>query len=485
MKNIFLSLILILNSGASLAQTSAPAGETPAGTAAADAEKVTMRRVASIYVAETFINEQIKKYGGKSELLKDLHLDMDAKKDHLYLTGRLQLPLDQLQTANLDRHQGEFKFQLAIKPRSTKEGHLRLEFPLAETFFYQASSKNPQRDRVVVPVHLLSLAVASMRGYLAALSGDFSSFDKKMEKQKSLLRDVKKNISKESSKDALIDLNLKKKSLELQIETLKVERTQLERTAKSLANVLSFLGEEQVNLNNEIESTENSITLKVRIGRIIPYLKDIKMAGLRVSHDAKDGDGEDYLVMGVDSALEVIPPKTARQPRKQREGMKIPPSLLIRINQAVFNSKAVIAAQKEKLGDNVQDLDVALKDDGVHVTGKVKKFFMTIPFDTTVDFVTTEPDVFEVRLRELNVRGFDFKFLTKYVLDAIKERLDKALAGICTFEYLGEKDESQVLKVKVEPKNLVPAFPDLHLVAVDVGNREFLLKVGRIEGEAK
>ncbi|KYG66926.1 hypothetical protein AZI86_07830 [Bdellovibrio bacteriovorus] len=474
--------LLILSFNISLAQQSSIA-TPPAPTG--DADKVTMRRVASVYVAETFINEQIKKFGGKSELLKDLHLDMDAKKDHLYLTGRLQLPLDLLQTANIDRHQGEFKFQLAIKPRATKEGHLKLEFPLSETFFYQASSRNPNRDRVVVPVHLLSLAVASMRGYIAALSGDFSSFDKKMEKQKIALREVKRNIGKETKEDALIDLGLQKKSIELQIESLKVERLQIERTAKSLANILSFLGEEQVNLNDEIEATENSITLKVRIGRIIPYLKDIKMAGLRVSHDAKDGDGEDYLVMGVDSALEVIPPKAARQPRKERVGMKIPPSMLIRINQSVFNSKAVIAAQKEKLGDNVQDLDVALKEDGVHVTGKVKKFFMTIPFDTTVDFVTTEPDVFEVRLRELNVRGFDFKFLTKYVLDAIKERLDKALAGICTFEYLGEKDESQVLRVKVEPKNLVPAFPDLHLVAVDVGNREFLLKVGRIEGEAK
>lgn len=466
--------ILIFMSSYSFAQEPVVAG----------AEKPAMRRIANIYVAESFVNEQIKKFGGKSQLLKDLHLDMDPKKDHLYLTGRLQLPLDQLQTANIDRHQGEFKFQLAIKPRATKEGHLRLEFPLAETYFYQASSKNPQRDRVVVPVHLLSLAVASMRGYLAALSGDFSSFDKKMEKHRSLLREVKRNITKETKEEALIDLNLQKKSVELQIETLKVERSKLERTAKSLSGVLSFLGDE-VNLNDEILASENSLTLKVKLSRLVPYLKDIEMAGIRVSHDAKDGDGEDYFVMGVDSALEVIPPKAGRQPRKPREGMKIPPSMLIRINQAVFNSKAIVAAQKEKLGTMVEDLDVALKEDGVHVTGKVKKFFLTIPFDTTVDFVTTEPDVFEVRLSKLNVKGIDLKFLTKYVLDAIKERLDKALAGICKFEYLGERNDSQVLRVRVEPKNLVPAFPDLHLVAVDVGNREFLLKVGHVEGETK
>jgi hypothetical protein len=37
------------------------------------------------------------------------------------------------------------------------------------------------------------------------------------------------------------------------------------------------------------------------------------------------------------------------------------------------------------------------------------------------------------------------------------------------------------LKVTVDPKALMPAFPNLHLVDVDVRDRNFLLKIGRPE----
>jgi hypothetical protein len=43
-----------------------------------------------------------------------------------------------------------------------------------------------------------------------------------------------------------------------------------------------------------------------------------------------------------------------------------------------------------------------------------------------------------------------------------------------------EKDHSRALQVSVDPKALVPAFPDLHLVDVDIREGEFLLKIGRL-----
>lgn len=135
---------------------------------AADAEteklpdQVLKRRIANIYISETFLNEQIKIFTAKSQLFKDLYLNLDAKSDRLYLSGIFQVPLEELQTVSMDRSLGKFKFQLAIRPRAEKNGNLRLEFPLEETYFHLASSKNPKRDRVVVPVQLLSLALASL-----------------------------------------------------------------------------------------------------------------------------------------------------------------------------------------------------------------------------------------------------------------------------------------------------------------------------------
>lgn len=443
------------------------------------------RRIANIYVSENFINEQIKTFSAKSQLFSDLKLNLDAKTDRLYLSGTFQIPLEEMQTIAMDRSLGKFKFQVAIRPRSEKNGFLRLEFPLEETYFHLANSKNPKRDRVVIPVQLLSLALASTRGYLSALSGDFKMFDRKTAKFEALLRGVNRTLAAEKNPDVQADLKLQKKSLSLQLEAIPIERAQFERTSKSLNNILSLLGQKEVNLNDEVVAEDNSLTLKIRLGEILPYLKDIELAGIRISHDPVAE--EDYFVVGVNSALEVIPPKQERKKRKPREKMPIPPSMVVRINQAVFNSKAVMSAQKEKMGSaNIEDFDVSLQEDGVHITGKWKKYFFSVPFDAVVDFVTTAPDVFEVRLRKLNAKGLDIKFLTKYALESIKDRLDQTLVGICKFEYTGkDQEDNYVLKVTVTPKNLVPAFPDLHLVGVDVANREFLLQVGYIEGEKK
>ena len=67
--------------------------------------------------------------------------------------------------------------------------------------------------------------------------------------------------------------------------------------------------------------------------------------------------------------------------------------------------------------------------------------FFSVPFDTIVDFVTTAPDVFEVRVREVEVAGMDFSFLTKFVLESMKKRLDQSIQGICTFDYVGEEKD--------------------------------------------
>lgn len=443
------------------------------------------RRVASILISETFLNEQLALHSAKSELFRNLKVDFDPESDRMYLRGILQLPLDDFRAMNIDPNLATFKFQLTIKPRVSKRGLLVLEFPLSETFFYQANSKNPQQDRVIIPVQLLSLGLASARGYLAALSGDFSSFERKRAKLTALLRGIKRSLTEESNEDALASLKNEKRSLELQIESLALEREQLERTSKSLSNIMGFTGEKEFNLNNEIIARKNALILKMKFSKIIPYLKDVTLGGVRVSHNKRDGSGEDYFVIDVHSLLAELPQPTTRSPRAPRTALKVAPSLQIRMNEAIFNSKVVVEAEKTKMSEDIKNFEVSFKEDGIHVSGKWRKYLFNIPFDSTVDFVSTGPDVFEVRLRQLRVYGMSLKFLTKYALDAMKNRLDQALKGICTFEYLGDKEESKVLQVTVTPKNLVPAFPDLHLVDVDVRDRNFTLRIGRIDQEAK
>lgn len=137
--------------------------------AMAQQHEVPANRVASIYIAESFINEQIKSHV-KSELIKNLKIIIDPEHDRIFLRGTTQVPVEELRAVNLEPTLGIFKFQVAARMASTKRGHLLIEFPLNETYFYPTSSKHPAQDRVVIPVQMLSIAPASSRGYLAALS---------------------------------------------------------------------------------------------------------------------------------------------------------------------------------------------------------------------------------------------------------------------------------------------------------------------------
>jgi hypothetical protein len=161
------------------------------------AEELVQSKVASIYISEAFINEQLAGHLAKSDLVRNLKMKLDPKTSKMFMYGDFHLPLDDLRAIGIERQLAEFKFQLSILPKISPQGHLVLEFPISETYFYQANSKNPKRDRVVIPVQFLSLGLAATRGYLAALSGDFSTFDRKSAKLKALLRGVNQKITKQ------------------------------------------------------------------------------------------------------------------------------------------------------------------------------------------------------------------------------------------------------------------------------------------------
>jgi len=80
------------------------------------------KRVASIFLSETFTKEQLAKHLAKSELIKSLKADFDAESDNLYLRGLLQLPLDDYQAMGIDPSIAQFKFQLTVKPRISRRG---------------------------------------------------------------------------------------------------------------------------------------------------------------------------------------------------------------------------------------------------------------------------------------------------------------------------------------------------------------------------
>lgn len=438
-------------------------------------------RVASVYISETFINEQLASHFENSDLIKEIKAQFDPKLNIIFLKGRMQLPMDDFKAMGINPSMLQFKFQVAIKPTLSQGEYLVLEFPLSETFFYQANSTNLKRDRVIIPVQLLSLGIASMRGYLAALSGDFSSFERKKAKLNALLKAVKNALTTEINEDAKAALVREKKTLELQLASSALEREKFEQTAKTLNRVLGFTSEKEFNLNNEIKARDNAIMLRMKLKNIVPYLKNVGLEDIKLGRNSKDGLGESYFILHLYSQLTEVPAVSMKVPYTPKNKFKVPPALGIRLNQAMLSTSFVNEAEKEKMPDMVKEFDLTFKDDGLHVTGKIKKFFMTIPFDGLIDFESTGPDKFEVRVKGLNVFMVDLKFLTPFALRIVEQRLKKTLKGICSFKYIGKKDNHSALQVKIKAQKLIPAFPGLHLVDVKVRDGNFMLRVGKTE----
>jgi hypothetical protein len=439
-------------------------------------------RVMSVYIAQSFINDQIHLHSS-TNLIQDLKLELDPDHGHMFLHGIINVPTEELRAINLEPKLGRFRFQVAIKMSTSAHGHLILEFPLNETYFYPADSKDPH-DRVVIPTQMLSLALASARGYLAALSGDFKGFDRRAEKIEALVKSLDRAISSEKNADAKEELKTERDGLKVQLEAIPIERKQLQAVSKEVASVLGFTGEQE--LERDFGARKNALILKIRLQQLTPFLTGVDLGSIRIIHDRKDGDGENYLAIDIVSQLVDNATSTDRTIKpSNRPGAKIAPSIMLRLNQSLLESQAVVSQEKKNMSDKLKDFDIQLKDDGLHVSGRYHALLFNVPFDTLVDFASTGPDVFEARVRDIQVAGMDMKFLRKFVLEAIQKRLENSLKGMCSFKFVGEeKDDSMALQVTVDTKALAPAFPNLHLVDVDVREKEFIMKLGRIESPA-
>lgn len=385
----------------------------PARAAPAPAPRVIPgNRVASVLLSQDFLNEQLARHV-KSELLRDLRLDLDPARGRVVLRGALDVPTEELRAVNLDPELRSFKFQVTIEPHTTRQGHLILVFPLDETLFWPASSSDPDHDRVVVPVQLLSVALASARGYFAALSGDFSGFDRRAQRLKAKIAGLDAALAAEKDAETRDDLKTERKALELQLETVPLERKQLLAAGKEVRNLLGFTGEKEMNLNEELAARRNALAL--------------------------------------------------------------------RLHQALFESAEVVAAEDKDMGPKLKDFSLQLEEDGVHISGKWKTpLLFSVPFETILDLVWVAPNVFELRVRELELADVDFKALTKLVLEAARKRLESALKDRCRYEYVGEEgDRSRAVRVTVDMPKLLPAFPELSLVGVDTSAEQLVLKAGR------
>lgn len=436
-------------------------------------------RVASVFLSQDLINEALSRRV-KSDLVKDLKVLLEPERDRILLRGILHIPVEELKAVNLDPSMGAYRFQVTISPKTTRKGHLILSFPLEETFFTPLNSKDPEHDRVIVPTQLLSLALASARGYLAALSGDFSGFDRRTRKLEAQIAALERAIKGEGNADARDALNTERESLKLQLEAVPLERKQLAAVAKQFEQLVGFTGENELNLNEELAAHRNALVLHLKLGQFVPYLQGIELGGVRVLRDKNDGAGENFLAVDFNAQLDKYEPPTLSTPTA-RPPEKRAPDVVIRLNQALFESTAMLAAEGNDLGPKLKDFRLHFREDGLHARGAWRTpLLISIPFHAILDLVWVDVNAFELRVREMEIADIDVKGLTGLVLELAKKRLDAALKGICTFQYVGkEGDRSRAVRVLVNMPGLIPAFPDLALTGITTKDGELLLKAGK------
>lgn len=471
MKRVIVSAMMVLI--ASLAGAAqAPAPNAP--------KVIPGNRIATIMVSQELINEQLKEHLD-TPILKDVSISLDPELDQIDARGIVIVPTDEVKAVHMEKGLDQFRFQLAIKVKTTRKGHLILIFPLEQTYFYPVNAKDPVKERVYIPVQFLSLALGQARGYLTALSGDFSGFDRKtkrLSEQLALLQKQLKEAKDDDEKDALKNQIA---GLQLQLSAIPIQRKEIEKMAKELDPLLGFSGEKEINLNEELKAHGNSLVLKIKLSQLVPYLAGVELGGVRIVKDTKDGSGMNFLAIDVNAQLDKFePPIVSSSSAKGVPGT--PPSLVIRLNQAFFESEAIVGAESREMGSKIRNFGLDFKEDGLHAHGRWHiPIFPDIPFGAVIKFVWISANVFELRVERVKIEHIDVKSLAGLVLDLAKGRLNKSLNGACTFEYINkEADGSRALRVTINMPLLVPAFPDLNLTGIVTKDRELLMKIGKL-----
>ncbi|MBI4346340.1 MAG: hypothetical protein HY553_05770 [Elusimicrobia bacterium] len=254
-------------------------------------------RLASVFLSEDLINEVVGDVV-QTEAVRNLTVSFQTSKQRILVRGTLKVPADVLRRYNLeDAKVPDFKFVMTVEAKTTKEGYLILVFPMQETTFWRADSKDPAVDRVVVPVQFVELALASVRGYLGVLSGDYSSFDRRAASIRQKKADVDRRVAAAKDSEVKAELMDESASLDLEQQALPIERRRAERAAKKFGSVLGFVGEKEIRLNDQLSADANTIIVKLKLEKIAPFLKGAQLGGVRLLVDTRDGSGAPFLAI--------------------------------------------------------------------------------------------------------------------------------------------------------------------------------------------
>ena len=230
--------------------------------------------------SERFLNERVKSYISPQSPLEQLYLAFNPTANRIVLRGTISLPRDLLAENGLEAELGRISFQSALRVRVSKKGYFAFIFPRDATSLWPASISRPGSDqRVRLPVEFLDIALAQVRCYLAALSGDFSSFERRDAHIAGELREERaklgaaEGLEREKLEISVEELELKRRSNHLKLKRLKI-------LAREQDSLVSFLSEREIDLNSSLKGSNNAIMIALEFQDMFPFLYEVGVGGV-------------------------------------------------------------------------------------------------------------------------------------------------------------------------------------------------------------
>jgi len=274
--------------------------QTEAAAPRVGAAKIVNRNIMTVAFSERFVNDFLQRYVDDDTPLRRLSVTFVPARDAVELTGTVALSDDVVERNHLPPAIATFNFRSTIKIWVTEKGHLAFTFPQADTVVWPGNVKAPTAAHSVrLPVEFLSVALANVRSYLSALSGDFEPLRRGEKALQDDIAERRRRLAGAAADErAAAELDLRAAELRLEQATLK--RRRLELSAQRREKLVNFLAEREYDLGEHVTANHGTLLIGLQLDAMFPFLEGVRMGTIFVDDG---GNGERYLTISVNAAV--------------------------------------------------------------------------------------------------------------------------------------------------------------------------------------
>jgi len=245
----------------------------------------TYEPVLDVALSEVFLNNVIKRYIPRDGMLTNLHLAFNTSRNGLNIRGKIKLSKETMAEYGLPDEIGTLGFQSAVSIKITKRGYLGIIFSDNLTSVWPGDITNPtSSQRLKVPRGFLKMTVGRARIFLATLSGDYSSYERRSDiLGESMSKARKRSLREKGIEKEKTLLYVDQLEVELTLLAIKIKRAKLRK--KSSTKIVKFVGEAEYHKSNNLQATGGVILLNPNLSKMFPFLNEVRIGDVSFEKD--------------------------------------------------------------------------------------------------------------------------------------------------------------------------------------------------------